>query len=269
MKRKIIIVIIVMIMPVIIFVLKQENTLGQLVEITEVYLGNFEEIVRTVAVVDGKGHEIYFPGNIIERVKDKNDYVQKGEKIAVCQDIYGKRKNVTSPVDGYVEEISAASALIREKEVFLRCEVELTVRNELKCGSEHLFTSQGMHYLARIRSISSFGQRVNGRLCFEIILDVENPESLYHQQTGELVLELGTRKDVLLVDRKALMKDESGYFLLERGYIDDPGNPEKYRRNIEIVAVDDGKAWIRGLMLENMEVCVLSKELKEILDDQA
>ncbi|MBR0138586.1 MAG: hypothetical protein IJM15_09260 [Erysipelotrichaceae bacterium] len=240
--------------------------LSETVEITEVKTGDFQYRKEVSAAVNGQSHQLYFPGNIIEVSKNEGEEIRKSETILTYVDAYGNKKRLTSSVSGMIVRIENGMVTVKDLNLYLYCQIDLETRNRLSVGSTHMFTSAGKHYHASVISLPKLGFNQNNRLMFEIILDIEDKGDLLIGQSGILTLDLGSEKSVLLVEKKALLNDGKGYYLLEKGYVEDPKNMEKYRLNVEVLNWDETRAVIRGTGLEAVEVCIFSDDLKELID---
>ncbi len=265
MKKVIILPILFMAIVLTMFLFSQDKLSGK-IEVTEVHTGDFQWRREVAATADGRIHRLYFPGNIIEICCESGEEIRKNQTLLFYGDAYGNRKKLLSPVSGIVVQIENGMAVVKGMDLIIRCRVDLETRNRLSIGSSHMFTTQNQHYRVKLLKIPRLGVNADNRLVFDLEFSVEDDGRLLIGQSGILTLDLGTDRGVLLVDRQALLKDRKGYYLLEKGYLEDPGHPELYRQEIELVRWDDENAQIRGIGLESVEVCVFSEEIKELLD---
>ncbi len=247
------------------FLFSSEKLSGK-ITITEVHSGDFQYRREVPATVDAQSHPLYFPGNIIELCCDIGDEIRKNQTLLYYSDIYGNRKKLISPFNGIITAIESGRVTVKDQNLYIRCQVDLETRNRLFIGSSHMFTAQDEHYRAYLQKIPRLGFSVDNRLVFELELSVEDNGKLLISQPGILTLDLGEDKGVLLVERQALLKDGRGYYLMDKGYLEDPKHPQHYRLPIELVSWNEQEAVIRGTGLDGAMVCVFSDDLKEILD---
>lgn len=268
MKKKVLltaVTVITLLSVITVFLSASKKTVLNGIEETEVYRGSFQRQKKITAQIESGIHLYYFPGNIIEVYRNIGDEVKNKECILKYSDMYGNSKKLLSSTKGIITEISAGQVKVNDNCYYVSSYVDIETRNRLKLNSQHLFKTYNETLLTELDYVSSFGQKLNNQLLFEIRLNIIRGGNVLLKQQGTLMLNLEEMKDVLMVDKRALLKDEQGYYLLDCLWLEDADNISRYRIDVRVLESDDRTAVIDGIDIENQRVLVLSENIKELL----
>ena len=78
-------------------------------------------------------------------------------------------------------------------------------------------------------------------------------------------MNLKVNNNALMVKKEALLEKKDGYYLLEGAWLNSSGNSDKYLKEVKVLMVNDEYAWIDGVGLEGLSVCIISDDLKGFL----
>ena len=270
MKKKIVIALTVMVLIVLTVYLRNigMDMLLVNVEYATVERGSFTQQYQTNATVTGHRHRYFFNGVLTSLKHYERDYVEENEVLLEYLDVENKKKELKSTVRGYVTAVDGNGAEVCDLDLFLECYLPSEKYRQVKEETVCLFKTGNMEVKATVSQRNGYGIKKNDRVYHRITLRLESADGMNLNEQGNLIIPLQSLNDVLTVDKRALLKNDEGYSLLMAEWIDDLNHTEKYRVKVNVEAINDSVAVVSGENLENMKVCIISDELKELLNDQ-
>ena len=243
------------------------SLIAENVSFTYVERGSFRQEYRTNAIITGANHHYYFNGLVSDCKHEINDFVESDEILLTYINSENKKTELKSSVSGYITDISGGKVTVCDLSYSLICYLPSDKFDLVKEGSECLFEYGTVIYPATVVSKKDLGERRAGQTVYQITLVPEKREHLKLNRQGNLTIPLETVNDVLKVDRKALLEDAQGCYLLDENWIDDMDHPEKYRISVEVIMADETTAVVSGAGVENRKVCIMDDRLKAVLND--
>lgn len=238
------------------------NLIENNIEIVEVKRDTFIYDYKTFGIVDSKSHYLFFNGYIKKIYKNPKSEIKKNEKILNYVYEYDKSKDLVSVVDGFIFQIDSNCVIIKDLNYYVV--VELTYEKySLLQENDRCFVGINNHYHpAEIIEKVKYDNQENK---YKVLIKTEYDELIYYQHVN-VTFQL-TSKEGLIVDKRALYYDTDGYYLIAKGFKEELNNLEKYKIPIQVIMSNEKLALISGIALENKEVCIISEELRKILND--
>lgn len=237
------------------------------VSFTNVEKGSFRQEYQTSATISGIKHYYYYNGLITDCSHEVNDFINNDEVLLTYLNSENRKTDLKSTVSGYITELSGNRVTVCDLDYRLICYLPADKFDLLKDETECLFEYGKNTYSAKIISRKDMGEKRAGQTVYQVMLKPDNQENFKLNRQGNLIIPLETVSNVLKVDRRAVLEDTEGCYLLEADWINDMDHPEKYRINIEVLMADDSTAVIGGAGLENRRVCIMNDVLKAVLHD--
>lgn len=273
MKRKWIVIIAIAavftVAVILLLLFSGRTVLQQQVETTIIKQGSMVQQYKTTGTVCGRLHSYYFTGTIESCFRHEGDHVSSGSVLLKYRDVRNRVKTLKSSVSGYVTMIGSDHVEVCDSDYRVTVRLNQQQVSSMNIGDQALFTANGNKYLLTVDEIRRYGYQRDDEICFDVIMTIDDCEGLLANQQGNVTMELRRSDNVLTVDRRALLEDDRGSFLLQAGWIDDPGSPEDYRIDVTVISVNENEAQVSGIALENLEVCILSEQLRKLVYDQA
>ncbi len=239
------------------------------VSTTMVVNRHFTRMYETTGTVDSSLHHYYFSGCIISCGLSEGMYVPAGGVLLKYRNVKDKAVTLKSTVDGYVREVSDNRVTISDRDYYIVSRLPQDLSSVIRKGDEAVLEINGTRRALTVSRIGDCGKMIDGEVMFDVIFTPEDNENLKINQQGNVTILLDNYGSVPVVDRKAILSDEKGSFLLAEDWKDDPGGIDDYRIDIKIIAVNQEVAYISGMDIEGVTVCILSEQLKELIHDQA
>lgn len=237
------------------------------VSFTNVEKGSFRQEYQTSATISGIKHYYYYNGLITDCSHEVNDFINNDEVLLTYLNSENRKTDLKSTVSGYITELSGNRVTVCDLDYRLICYLPADKFDLLKDETECLFEYGKNTYSAKIISRKDMGEKRAGQTVYQVMLKPDNQENFKLNRQGNLIIPLETVSNVLKVDRRAVLEDTEGCYLLDADWINDMDHPEKYRINIEVLMADDSTAVIGGAGLENRRVCIMNDDLKAVLHD--
>ena len=237
------------------------------VSFTFVERGSFRKEYRTSAVIKGINHYYYFNGIITDCTYEENDFIEAGQVILTYLNGENKKTELKSTVSGYLTELSAGRVVVCDQDYRLVCYLPADKYDLLSDDAVCLFEYGDESCEAKVSDRKDLAEKRAGQTVYQVTLEPEIKDDLKLNRQGNLTIPLKAVSNVLKVDRKALVEDAEGYYLMDSAWINSIGNPERYRIRVEVIMADENTAVINGVELENRKVCIIDDNLKAVLDD--
>ena len=267
-KRCLLVFLLVLIIVFVIILFSGSQKVSEsLIETTMVTSKDFYYQYNCLATVKGRQHIQYFYGNINTINCQLNDYVNKGEMLLTYNDEYGKKKNLTAQTDGYIEEIQSGLIIICDKQLYGEVYLPLNKYQMVKENDNLIIEIGDDYYSTTIKKKNDYGTDKNGITCYRVEIDLQKyQDKLLINQNISVCFTL-QKQYGLVVDNKAILMDEKGYYMLDEEYKKKMTNKEMYRHDIKVLGRSEKETLISGKQLEGLMVCIIPEELKELLDD--
>lgn len=268
MKKKLQIVFLLLLSIVLMVVLFNtgNRVLLESVETTEIVYDAFEEIFKTTAVVTGKAHFYYFQGYISEQNYKVGDRVFKDTIVLKYKDFDNKTNNLKVSIDGFITEVSNDRVVVVDDNYFLSCKLNSDYWSLVDEETEALFLTDDKPRLARYLGKSEYGYQIDELVYYDVYFSIEDRQGLKLNQQVNLSISLD-KQTCLLVDKRALLHDEKGDYLIDSGWLNDLNHLDKYRIDIKVLKFNEQFASISGIALEGKQVCIVDTAIKELLND--
>ena len=241
------------------------SSLGEQIETVTVKTGSFKQVYKSSARITSQLHTYYFSGYLDEVCVRENDEVHKDDILLRYYDVNGDKKELKSKIDGYVQLISNDCVSIYDKDYYLTANFKQELLDYLETGSKGIFTIKDHNYSITVKQISEIGKWINDQLLYEVVFSLDSLEGIKLFQQGNIILNLKVNNNALMVRKEALLEKKDGYYLLEGAWLNSSGNSDKYLKEVKVLMVNDEYAWIDGVGLEGLSVCIISDDLKGFL----
>ncbi len=239
-----------------------EKLLENNIEIVEVKRDTFIYDYKTFGIVDSKSHYCFFNGYIKNIYKKTGDEVNRKEKVLSYINEYGKVKDLSSEIDGFIYRIENNCITIKDLDYFVVVELNYEKYSLIKENDICFIGINDNYYQAEVIEKVKYDNQDNK---YKVIIKTEFADLIFSQHVN-VTFHL-QKKDGLIVDRRAINYDNDGYYLIDENFKKELNNIEKYKINIEVIMSNDDVALISAIGLENRKVCIISNFLKEFLSD--
>ena len=272
MKRRILFIGAAVIFLLIVFLLvasSGQKIIDESIQTTMIVNREFVRQYKTTGTVSSRIHSYYFIGNVTACDLQEGTYVTNGGLLLRYNNINNEAVDLRSSVNGFVKEIGGDRVTVADTSYYIVSQFTNDVIEQLAEGDQAIFHSNDTDYLMQISSISSYGRFMDDAVYYEVVFIPEEREKLKLNQQGNVTVSLKRYGAVPVVNRKAVMNDDKGSYLIRASWLKEAGDVDDYRIDVKVVAVNEELAYVSGIDIEGEEVCILSDELKKVIYDQA
>jgi len=256
-KKKILIGCMVILLTLIFIFIMGRKSLDVSLEKTTVFKGNFEVKYQTIGYVNSKKHYVYVNDFVNALYVEKGQYVKKGDKLF---------DKTVSSVNGYVEDINEYVITIRDEEFYIEAYLPYEKFILLKKNTKYLFVSNEIAYNIELKNKYYLGVEKNNVVLYRVSFQIDNIEDLIFNQSGNIIISITDISDCLMVDKRAVLNDSKGNYLLNAKF-NDNFDVVSNRVDIKVLMQNDDYAYISGVGIENMNVCILDDATKRLVND--
>lgn len=267
MKKKILIAIIVFLFLIVIICLNlSDNLVADNIIFSKIEYGKVYSQYNCLATVKGKEHYQFFNGVIKEIYYLPNDKIEKGQTILEYIDAYDKVIKLKSAYSGYIDDFTNTNVKITDKDLYFSVEVKKDIFNNIDENSFAIYKYDDKYYTTALIDKNDYGIDKDGQTFYLLKFKInEDTDFLLNQN---VIIKISVNEQWgMVVDKRALLKKEGEYFLLEEGFATDYSHWEKYKIPIEVICCDDNNALISAIGIENINVCILDDFFKKVVQN--
>ena len=267
MKKKILIAIIVFLFLIVIICLNlSDNLVADNIIFSKIEYGKVYSQYNCLATVKGKEHYQFFNGVIKEIYYLPNDKIEKGQTILEYIDAYDKVIKLKSAYSGYIDDFTNTNVKITDKDLYFSVEVKKDIFNNIDENSFAIYKYDDKYYTTALIDKNDYGIDKDGQTFYLLKFKInEDTDFLLNQN---VIIKISVNEQWgMVVDKRALLKKEGEYFLLEEGFATDYSHWEKYKIPIEVICCDDNNALISAIGIENINVYILDDFFKKVVQN--
>ncbi len=222
---------------------------------------------RTQGTIVSNKHEYFFEGRIVAVYKKEGERISKDEAIFRYKDNDDKEKDYVSEIDGFLEELTADRVVISDLDYYLRVMLKGKQYDLIGNECEALFLSDGTERLGRLLNKNDYGIMKDGGIYYESDFKLDDVQNLKLNQQGNVTILLKENAGLMAVDERAVLQKKDGNYLLNSRWLEGNVDEKACLVKINVLAYEEGKAFLDDRSLEGMQVCVLSDAIMEILQN--
>lgn len=267
MKKKILIAVIVFLFLIVIICSNlSDNLVADNIIFSKIEYGKVYSQYNCLATVKGNEHYQFFNGVIKEIYYLPNDKIEKGQIILEYIDAYDKVIKLKSAYSGYIDDFTNTNVKITDKNLYFSAEVKKDIFNNIDENSFAIYKYDDKYYTTTLIDKNDYGINKDGQTFYSLEFKInEDTDFLLNQN---VIIKISTNEQWgMVVDKRALLKKEGEYFLLEEGFAIDYSHWEKYKIPIEVICCDDNNALISAIGIENINVCILDDFFKKVVQN--
>lgn len=267
MKKRILIAVIVFLFLIVIVCLNlSDNLVTDNIIFSKIEYGKVYSQYNCLATVKGKEHYQFFNGTIKDIYYLPNDKIEKDQTILEYTDVYDKVKKLKSAYSGYIDDFTNTNVKIIDNDLYFSAEVKKDIFNNIDENSFAVYKFDDKYYTTVLIDKNDYGIYKDGQIFYLLKFKINEDTKFLINQNVIIKITMNEQWG-MVVDKRALLKNDGQYFLLEEGFANDYTHWEKYKIPIEVICCDDNNALISAIGVENINVCILDDFFKKVIQN--